>query len=138
MICCLPLLSIQLSNNLHSPNPPQSVFEHFVEVYSIKLHLQPLPLFELECLRDMLPVAAGYLQYSFLTLMLEFSSHLYYTNRREEASTFYRHSAEAATQQLAGQGKPKAEIMQALCMLALRNIAGTDKVKAFKYLLTPI
>ncbi|PTD06532.1 hypothetical protein FCULG_00007276 [Fusarium culmorum] len=98
-----------------------SVLEHFVEVYSIKLHLQPLPLFELECLRGMLPVAAGYLRYSFLTLMLEFTSHSYYSSKHEEASKFYRHSAEAATQQLAGQGKPTAEIMQALCMYGQSN-----------------
>ncbi|CZS83066.1 unnamed protein product [Fusarium graminearum] len=125
------LSSRTASNKLNSPNPPQSVLEHFVEVYSIKLHLQPLPLFELECLRSMLPVAAGYLRYSFLTLMLEFTSHSCYSSKYEEASTFYRHSAEAATQQLAGQGKPTADIMQALCMLALRNIAAGDLPRAW-------
>ncbi|OBS26036.1 hypothetical protein FPOA_06566 [Fusarium poae] len=114
-----------------SPNPPQSVLRHFVEVYGIKLHLQPLPLFDLECIDNTLQVAPEYLLHSFLALMLEFSSHPFYNNNHQQASAFYGYSAEAATQQLAGQGKPTTEVIQALCMLALRNVAAGDLPRAW-------
>ncbi|XEV01457.1 hypothetical protein FSHL1_006744 [Fusarium sambucinum] len=114
-----------------SPNLPQSVLRHFVEVYGIKLHLQPLPLFDLQSLDNMLQVAPEYFLHSFLALMLEFSSHSFYNNNHEQASAFYGHSAEAATQQLAGQGKPTIEVIQALCMLALRNVAAGDLPRAW-------
>ncbi|CEI63478.1 unnamed protein product [Fusarium venenatum] len=127
------MLESQVSSlsGLLAPNPPPSVLRHFVEVYGIKLHLQPLPLFDVECLGNMLQVSPEYFLHSFLALMLEFSSHSFYINKYQQASAFYWHSAEAATQQLAGRGKPTIEVLQALCMLALRNVAADDLPRAW-------
>ncbi|RGP66602.1 hypothetical protein FLONG3_8798 [Fusarium longipes] len=115
----------------NNPDPPQSVLKHFVEIYTTRVHLQPLPLFEIASLVGKLNAAPRYLIHSFLALMLEFSSHGFYINKHKEASIYYRRSAEATTQHLAAEGKPITEVIQSLCMLTLRDVSAGDLPRAW-------
>ncbi|QGJ00510.1 hypothetical protein CEK26_001954 [Fusarium fujikuroi] len=104
--------------------PPKDVLIHFLQVYSQKVHLQPLPLFDLPTLGERLNDAPQYFLYSFLALMLEFTTHEYFRNNHAEASSYYSRSAATTIQRLAAEGKHHVEIVQTLCMMALRDIAG--------------
>ena len=111
-------------NLRYSPDPPQSALDHFVLVYETTVHLQPLPLFELDSLRAKLQNAPQYFLHSFLALMLQFSTHHFYHKSHTAAAKFYSRSAAGTTQRLAAEGKPRVEVIQALCMLALKDVAG--------------
>ncbi|KAF5630021.1 hypothetical protein F52700_7378 [Fusarium sp. NRRL 52700] len=78
------------------------------------MHLQPLPLFDLATLKERLRNAPTYFVYSFVALMLEFTTHEYFRNQHAEASSYYSRSAATTVQQLAVEGKHHAEIVQAL------------------------
>ncbi|KAF4996693.1 hypothetical protein FGRMN_4351 [Fusarium graminum] len=105
-------------------NPPREALAHFVDIYSSTVHLQPLPLFEPHNLGKLLDSAPQYLLHSFLALMLDFSTHRFYGNKHSEAAAYYTRSAVSSTQQLASEGKPKVEVIQALCLLTLKDIRG--------------
>ncbi|KAF4972206.1 hypothetical protein FSARC_1188 [Fusarium sarcochroum] len=113
------------------PDPPQDVLNHFVQVYGTTVHLQPLPLFELDSLSTKLQNAPQYFVHSFLALMLEFSTHEFYHNSHSEAARFYSRSAAATTQRVAAEGNPRAEVIQALSMLALKDIAVSELSRAW-------
>ena len=123
-------------NLRYRPDPPQDVLDHFVQVYETTIHLQPLPLFELDSLRAKLQNAPQYFLHSFLALMLQFSTHHFYQKSHTAATKFYSLSATATTQRLAAEGKPRVEVIQALCMLALKDIAGKTPRKRLQTLLT--
>ncbi|KAJ4273500.1 hypothetical protein NW764_012045 [Fusarium oxysporum] len=110
---------------------PQDVFTHFLQVYSQTVHLQPLPLFDLATLGRKLNNAPQYFLDSFLALMLEFTTHEYFRNKHAEASSYYSRSAATTIQRLAAEGKHQVEIVQALCMMTLRDIAGKRNVVSF-------
>ena len=109
------------------------MLDHFVQVYEATVHLQPLPLFELDSLKTKLQTASQYFVHSFLALMLQFSTHDFYQNSHKAAARFYSRSAAATTQLLAAEGKPRVEVIQALCMLAVEDIAGKVSRKALLY-----
>ncbi|SCN82449.1 uncharacterized protein FFB20_06785 [Fusarium fujikuroi] len=94
--------------------PPKDVLIHFLQVYSQKVHLQPLPLFDLPTLGERLNDAPQYFLYSFLALMLEFTTHEYFRNNHAEASSYYSRSAATTIQRLAAEGKHHVEIVQTL------------------------
>ncbi|KAF5664352.1 hypothetical protein FHETE_7109 [Fusarium heterosporum] len=112
-------------------NPPRDVLAHFVEIYSSTIHLQPLALFEPHNLGTLLDSAPLYLLHSFLAIMLDFSTHIFYGNKHSEAAAYYTHSAVSTTQQLASEGKPRVEIVQSLCLLALKDIRGGKLTRAW-------
>lgn len=56
--------------------------------------------------------------------MLEFTTHEYFRNEHVEASSYYSRSAATTIQSLAAEGKQQVEIVQALCMMSLRDIVG--------------
>lgn len=108
----------------YRPDPPQTVLDHFIKVYGTTVHLQPLPLFKFDSLRTKLQTASQYFVHSFLALMLQFSTHDFYHKSHKAAARFYSRSAAATTGLLAAEGNPRVEVIQALCMLALKDIAG--------------
>ena len=101
------------------------VLEHFVDVYREKLHLQPLPLFSLESLPTALSSGPQFLLWSFLSLILTMTSHAFYRDKDLEARNFYASSAEGVVQKLTFEGVPSLDIIQSLCLLALKHINGT-------------
>jgi hypothetical protein len=124
-------------NSCYRPDPPEAVLDHFVQVYETTVHLQPLPLFELDSLKAKLQDAPKYFMHSFLALMLQFSTHDFYQKSHPAATSFYSRSAAATTQRLAAEGKPRVDVIQALCMLALKHIAGKiPHKKLLDYILT--
>ena len=113
------------ASGLNVLDPPSSVLNHFINVYRRKLHLQPLPLFNSEDIQKWLTASPKFLLWSFLALTLNFSSHDFYPKDKEsDFSTLYTRSAEESLLSLAVEGTPRVEVVQALCLLAVRHIAG--------------
>lgn len=119
-----PPLSIVRLTRHPSPDPPSEVLDHLVEVYRIKLHFQPLQLFRLVGLRDHLLTSPQFLRWSFLALTLHFSSHEFYSGCEAEAIEFYGTSSRQEATGLALQGIPRLEVLQALSLLVLVDVAG--------------
>lgn len=107
-----------------SPHPPLGVLAHFIDVYEIHLHSQPLLLFDTARLPAQLTHASPFLLRSFLAVTLLFSEHSFYGSAKCDAIEFYTHSARAAVVPLAAEGTASVEILQALCLLTLGDIAG--------------
>ncbi|KAM6522927.1 hypothetical protein FALCPG4_012539 [Fusarium falciforme] len=106
-----------------SYDPPPDALNHFVQIYKTTLHLQPLPLFHPDDLWERMAILPQFLLHSFLALMLKFSSHEFYHGEEVEAASFYNRLAADVTMRLAFDGAPRLEVIQALCLLTLRNIA---------------
>ncbi|KAJ1717842.1 hypothetical protein NYO67_196 [Aspergillus flavus] len=104
--------------------PPVHVLDHLVEVYRTRIHLQPLPLFNLEGLRDRLANSPRFLLHSFLALSLNFGSHGFFRGREQEAVQFYTRSAQDGTMELAVEGISKVEVIESLCLLAVKDLIG--------------
>ncbi|KAB8255651.1 hypothetical protein BDV32DRAFT_154063 [Aspergillus pseudonomiae] len=128
----------QVGNSRTSPNfepscleHPVEALDHFVEVYRTRIHLQPLPLFNLDGLRDRLVTSSRFLLYSFLALSLNFGSHEFYRGREQEAIELYTRSAEDATMKLAVEGISKIEVIESLCILALKDLIGQKPARAW-------
>lgn len=100
------------------------VLGHFIEVYRTRIHFQPLPLFNLEGLRDRLATSPRFLLHSFLALSLNFDSHEFYRGKEQEAVQLYSRSAEDATMKLAVEGISKIEVIESLCLLAVKDLIG--------------
>ncbi|KAI2882760.1 transcriptional regulator family: Fungal Specific TF [Aspergillus niger] len=113
-----------------SPHPPAETLGHFIEVYRKVLHLQPLPLFDMDTLQSDLAKAPEFLLWSFLALILSFSGHEFYHGRESDARNFYSQSAEQAVVKMAVEGIPRVEVLQSLCLLALRHIKEGKEAQA--------
>ncbi|OJZ85095.1 hypothetical protein ASPFODRAFT_164805 [Aspergillus luchuensis CBS 106.47] len=113
-----------------NPHPPTETLQHFIEVYRKVLHLQPLPLFDMHTLQSALAKAPDFLLWSFLTLILPFSGHEFYHGREIEARKFYSQSAEQAVVKMAIEGVSQVEVLQSLCLLALRHIKEGKQAQA--------
>lgn len=109
----------------YSPEPTRHVIEHFANIYSEKIHLQPLPLFDSEKLLDHLSASPRYLLWSFIAVVLHFGTHSFYSGCDTQAVSFYTRSANDSVAKLAADGVAKTEVLQAICLLALRNILCT-------------
>lgn len=108
-----------------SPEPMRHVLEHFVNIYIERAHLQPLPLFDPENLLDHLSAGPNYLLWSFMALVLHFGAHSFYSGCEGQAVSFYTRSGNNSVTKLAADGVAKTEMLQAICLLALRNILCT-------------
>jgi hypothetical protein len=92
----------------------------------MKLAFRPLPLFATDNLRTCLASSAAFLRWSFLALVLLFSSHPLYNGKEAENAEYYANSAYDAITPLTTEGVAKIEIVQSLCMLALRDLKGME------------
>lgn len=100
--------------------------DHLIEIYRVKLHLQPLQLFSISELKDTLASAPRYLLYSFLALTVRYSTNEFFNGKQAKAVELYGSSAQQEVAILASQGMPKLEIVQALCLLVLVDVAGNS------------
>ncbi|WKT53165.1 Zn(2)-C6 fungal-type DNA-binding domain [Fusarium oxysporum f. sp. vasinfectum] len=123
--------SIGISFNLDNPDVPSEVFDHLIEIYRTKLHLQPLQLFNISELKDTLTSAPQYLLYSFLALTVRYSAHDFFNGKQVKAVELYGSSAQQEVAILASQGIPKLEIVQALCLLVLVDVAACKPGRAW-------
>ncbi|KAF4964774.1 hypothetical protein FSARC_7373 [Fusarium sarcochroum] len=122
---------VETSFSTANPNPPSEALDHLVEVYRIKFHLQPLQLFELRDLKRLLTTSPRFLLWSFLALTVRYSNHDFYTGQEAEAVEYYASSAQQAVTSLASEGIPKLEIVQALCILVLVDVAACKPGRAW-------
>lgn len=109
---------------LYSSSPPIEVLKYFIEIYRTKIHMQPLPLFDLSDIQQVLSGTSQFLLWSFLSLTLKFSSHQFYGGKEPEAIAFYTRSAEDQVMKLAVEGATCPKVSQSLCLLALSEIKG--------------
>ena len=93
-------------------------------MYRNKLHYQPLQLFKLIGLRGYILTSPQFLRWSFLALILHFGSHEFYLGREAEAVEFYSTSSRQEITSLALRGIPNLEVLQALSLLVLVDVAG--------------
>lgn len=107
-----------------STDPPPEVLNHAIDVYRTMIHLQPLPLFRLRDLSHHLASSPRFLLHSFLALTLSFRSHTAYHDRQAEVAESYARSGQDTVRKLAFQGVSTLEVIQSLCLLALRDILG--------------
>ncbi|KAJ4197291.1 hypothetical protein NW759_016314 [Fusarium solani] len=108
-----------------NPEPPLELLHDFVTVYREKLYFQPLPLFDPRRLQSKIASFPHYLRWSFLALALNYTSHNFYYGLESKAIEYYATSARSIVVDMAADGIPKLEVLQALCLLSLcEQIAG--------------
>ncbi|KAF4455752.1 hypothetical protein F53441_1951 [Fusarium austroafricanum] len=112
-----------MPSNIPSPDIPSLALDHVIEIYRVKFHLQPLQLFKPSDLKDFLTSAPRFLLYSFLALTVRHSTDDFFKGQEVQAVEFYASSAQQEVAVLASQGIPKLEIVQALCLLVLADVA---------------
>lgn len=111
-----------LMRHLSRPNPGLLVINHFVNVYKKKIHLQPLPVFVEPDIAFQISNAPPYLLWSFMSLMLQFSTHHFFHGQESTAAEFYSREAEQTVMELASEGVPTIVLVQALCLIALKQL----------------
>ncbi|KAF5534279.1 C6 transcription factor [Fusarium napiforme] len=117
--------------SLARPQPTQDAFKHFVKVYETKIHLQPLPLFTLNRLEEQLLDGPDFLLWSFMALTLMLSTHPFYDGQRTFARDFYTRKAEETVGVLASEGDISPEVIQSLCLIALKHINNQQIARAW-------
>ncbi|SPJ74242.1 uncharacterized protein FTOL_03972 [Fusarium torulosum] len=127
----LPQPVIETSFTTSNHNPPSETLDHLIEIYRTKIHLQPLQLFRLPDLKNYLSSSPQFLLWSFLALTVRHSTHDYYKGQEVKAAEFYADLAHQAVISLAYQGIPKIEVVQALCMLVLVEVAACKPGQAW-------
>ncbi|KAF1738749.1 hypothetical protein CRV24_000677 [Beauveria bassiana] len=105
-----------------TPEPSEAALKHFVKVYITQLHHQPLALFNPDRLLHDVMAAPRFLLWSFLSLLLNISSHDFYEGGVDAAKELYAHLAETAVMKLAADGVATHELIQALCLISLKHI----------------
>lgn len=107
--------------SIHSP---VEALDHAIEIYRTTVHLQPLPLLRPAELSNYLASSPRFLLYSFLSLALSFKASTIYGDQQCDAVKYYTRSAQNTVRELASQGVSTLEVVQSLCLLALRDILG--------------
>ncbi|UPK99703.1 hypothetical protein LCI18_010638 [Fusarium solani-melongenae] len=113
------------------PEPSPEALEHFIEVYRLRLHLQPLPLLCLQNLAPQLLTGPRFLLWAFMALMMNLSTHEFYEDNELTSKNLYARLAEDATMQLVFEGVPTVELTQALCLVALKHIRTQQLAQAW-------
>ncbi|KAF5973184.1 hypothetical protein FBULB1_8439 [Fusarium bulbicola] len=122
---------IDISFDVYNLDVPLEVLDHLIEIYRVKLHLQPLQLFNISELKEILTLAPQYLLYSFLALTVRYSVHDFFNGKQLRAVELYGSSAQQEVSILASQGIPKLETVQALCLLVLVDVAACKPGRAW-------
>ncbi|KAJ4039126.1 hypothetical protein NW756_008440 [Fusarium oxysporum] len=104
------------------------ILDHLIDVYRVKLHIQPLPLFNIGTLREVLANAQPYLVWSFVALTLPLSSPEYPGHPDPETVARDTQSAESTVMRMATDGIPRLDVVQSLCLLALKDVMGRCEV----------
>ncbi|EXA33041.1 hypothetical protein FOVG_15845 [Fusarium oxysporum f. sp. pisi HDV247] len=118
------------SNTSHGSTPNDiphfgmapDILDHLIDVYRVKLHIQPLPLFNIGTLREVLANAQPYLVWSFVALTLPLSSPEYPGHPDPETVARDTQSAESTVMRMATDGIPRLDVVQSLCLLALKDV----------------
>lgn len=88
------------------------------------IHSQPLPLFRPGDLSNFLTFSPPFLLYSFLTLTLSSKPHAADCNNQAKVVESYANTAQETIRKLAFEGVSSLEVVQSLCLLALKDILG--------------
>ena len=115
---------------IFSPALSRNMLNQLIEVYNSNIHLQPLPLFDLEDLEQLSQMRARqYLVESFCALTILFSEHGNSLDQRMAFAREYADSARNVVNALALEASPRADVLQALCLLALFDMKRTWPAK---------
>ncbi|RYC86157.1 hypothetical protein BFJ63_vAg10933 [Fusarium oxysporum f. sp. narcissi] len=118
------------SNTSHGSTPNDiphfgmapDILDHLIDVYRVKLHIQPLPLFNIGTLREVLANAQLYLVWSLLALVLPLSSPEFPGHPDPETVALDTQSANSTVMRMAADGIPRFDVVQSLCLLALKDV----------------
>ncbi|KIV78242.1 hypothetical protein PV11_09978 [Exophiala sideris] len=125
------------------------VLEYAVNVYRTKVHLQPLPLFNLQGLSDRLAESSPFLRWSFLALCLNLAPPAPSAGQDLDAGQRYSRMSHQVVTRLAAEGTATLEVLEALCLLALSDmivgkparawmtIGAASRLQAFRTLSRP-
>ncbi|WAO86322.1 Zn(2)-C6 fungal-type domain-containing protein [Fusarium falciforme] len=113
------------------PEPTPEALKHFVDVYRTKLHLQPLPLFNVQGLEEQLATGPQFLLWSFMALTMMFSTHPFYEGQESAAVDFYTCTAEERIKSLASEGVLIPELTKSLCLIALKHLKTQQLARAW-------
>ncbi|EXL39265.1 hypothetical protein FOCG_18121 [Fusarium oxysporum f. sp. radicis-lycopersici 26381] len=102
------------SNTSHGSTPNDiphfgmapDILDHLIDVYRVKLHIQPLPLFNIGTLREVLANAQLYLVWSLLALVLPLSSPEFPGHPDPETVALDTQSANSTVMRMAADGIP--------------------------------
>lgn len=88
------------------------------------MYFQPLPLFNLNSLREELATFPNHLRWAFLALALGHSNHSFYSGMEYEAIGFYTAGSRNIAMDLSMKGATEIDVLQSICLLALCEIIG--------------
>ncbi|RAH41097.1 fungal specific transcription factor domain-containing protein [Aspergillus brunneoviolaceus CBS 621.78] len=103
--------------------PPPEALAQLVNVYTEKVHSQPLPLFDKERLSAQIRHYPDFLLQAFMALTLLFVELPFYGDAKAQAIELYLRSARPTVIQLAAEGTPSVPVLQALCLMTLSDVA---------------
>lgn len=111
-----------LTSFICSARTSPEMFDHAVCIYARVIHLQPLPLFQIERLRELLPSYPKFLRSTFFALTSSFSDGQ--VTHGEDCKAVEMHASEARSEvlHLATEGNCSLPVLQALCLLILLDM----------------
>lgn len=107
-----------------SYEPPPELVQHAIRVYKRAIHLQPLPLLEGPDMAEHLKHAPHFLSWSLISLALSIEQPDLHDLDLETMNQQVAYSR-SIVRRLTAQGLPRADLVQSLCLLAMKDIIGT-------------
>lgn len=95
-----------------------------IEIYKLKIHFQPFPLFDVALLPCQWSQWPPFLLQSFLAATLTFTESFFHENMESCTKDRFIHLARATVIPLAAEGIASLQILQSLCLLSICDIAG--------------
>ncbi|CAH0043017.1 unnamed protein product [Clonostachys rhizophaga] len=117
-----------------SNNPPidLDLLYDLAEGYQLRIHFQPLPLYNPSTLYDDLEFLPPLLRLAFAAITFKFADNPLYRGWEGPVGDVYLKRCRENVMELALDGVSKLEVLQALCLLALCEIKGmTTEVMNF-------
>ncbi|KIV90094.1 hypothetical protein PV10_07436 [Exophiala mesophila] len=114
-----------------TPLPPSNVLQSLVELYAERVNPQTVSLFNLETLQYRLDNSGPVLIWSFLAMTVRYTDDPFYTGMRQPAVEYYARTARDMLFAQIAQSNGSLEVLQALCLLCLSDIADSKKVQAW-------
>ena len=101
------------------------MLQSLVELYAERVNPQTVSLFNLETLQYRLDNSGSVLMWSFLAMTVRYSDDPFYSGLRQRAVDYYARTARDMLFAQIAQSNGSLEVLQALCLLCLSDIAGT-------------
>jgi hypothetical protein len=105
-------------------DPSPEMLQSLVKVYVDRIADQPLPLFDVRTLPDIVQKFSNGLLRSFLALTIRYSKDSFFDDSQSNGAAFYKNSASEMLFAQVAEATGDLELLQAFCLLSLSEIAG--------------